>query len=125
MLPNFYSKDWVVVSHRVSQKNVERGEVVTAICPMDPKVFISKRVIGLGGDVICVDPWKESADRRYIKIPRGHVWLQGDNIENSTDSREYGPVPMGLIVGKVLYRLFPTFEPVLNGFALTDKLIHE
>jgi hypothetical protein len=29
-----------------------------------------------------------------VLIPRGHVWLEGDNKAASHDSRHYGPVPV-------------------------------
>lgn len=41
----------------------------------------------------------------FLQIPRGHLWLVGDNPENSTDSRSYGPVPVGLVRGKVCYKV--------------------
>lgn len=44
---------------------------------------------------------------RTIIVPKGHVWLEGDNSENSLDSRFYGPVPMGLIESRVFCRLLP------------------
>lgn len=44
---------------------------------------------------------------RTIIVPRGHVWLEGDNSDNSMDSRYYGPVPMGLIQSRVFCRLLP------------------
>ncbi|RYQ96243.1 hypothetical protein Ahy_B08g091925 [Arachis hypogaea] len=37
-------------------------------------------------------------------MPKGHVWIQGDNIFASHDSRHFGPVPYGLIQGKVFFR---------------------
>lgn len=38
-------------------------------------------------------------------IPRGHVWLEGDNPVASYDSRHHGAVPLALIYGKVLYKV--------------------
>lgn len=35
------------------------------------------------------------------QVPRGHVWLLGDNAPVSYDSRSYGPVPYALITGRV------------------------
>lgn len=39
------------------------------------------------------------------QVPTGHVWLQGDNVLNSTDSRDYGPVPMALVRGRVFCKV--------------------
>ncbi|CAJ0844539.1 16125_t:CDS:2 [Entrophospora sp. SA101] len=54
------------------------------------------------GDFICVDPTLK--DRTYINVPKGHIWIQGDNMNNSIDSRSYGPVPHALIRGRVFAR---------------------
>ena len=45
-----------------------------------------------------------------VEVPHGHLWLQGDNTDNSTDSRDYGPVPYGLIRGKVFVKVWPLSE---------------
>lgn len=42
-----------------------------------------------------------------VVISRGHVWIEGDNAGNSSDSRHYGPIPRGLVLSKVVFRLFP------------------
>lgn len=44
---------------------------------------------------------------KVIFVPKGHVWLEGDNSENSIDSRTYGPVPIGLIQSRAILRLHP------------------
>ena len=49
-------------------------------------------------------------------VPHGRVWVEGDNKNNSTDSREYGPIPEALIVGKVVMRIWP-----LTRFAFHTK----
>lgn len=45
-----------------------------------------------------------------VVVPRGHVWLEGDNVENSSDSRHYGPIPQGLIKSRAICRLWPPSE---------------
>lgn len=45
-----------------------------------------------------------------LQVPRGHVWLEGDNRSNSADSRIYGPVPQGLICARALCRVWPPKE---------------
>ncbi len=40
-------------------------------------------------------------------MPEGHVYVGGDNLPWSRDSRNYGPLPMGLINGKVIARIWP------------------
>lgn len=41
----------------------------------------------------------------FFQVPKGHVWLQGDNQFVSRDSREYGPVPAALVKGKVVFKV--------------------
>ncbi len=46
----------------------------------------------------------------FLQIPQGHVWLQGDNYYNSTDSRHYGPVPYAVLRGRVVVKVWPPWE---------------
>ena len=41
------------------------------------------------------------------RVPKGHVFLTGDNTERSVDSRQFGPVPMGLVRDRVVARVWP------------------
>jgi hypothetical protein len=47
-----------------------------------------------------------------LTVPPGHVWVQGDNLAVSRDSREYGPVPLGTVRGRVLCTVWPRPRPV-------------
>ena len=51
-----------------------------------------------------------------VKVPDGHIWVEGDNPWNSSDSRNYGAVPANLIMGRVLLRMWP-----LRGKALMER----
>lgn len=45
-----------------------------------------------------------------LQIPEGHCWLAGDNAPESRDSRDYGPLPLALVKGKVIARIWPLSE---------------
>ena len=45
--------------------------------------------------------------QRVIKVPPGHVWLEGDNASNSNDSRYYGSVPEAMVHGRVVLLAWP------------------
>ena len=98
----------------VSPKSLKRGDLVTYISPLDPTRVVCKRLIGLPGDVVCVDPTGRLApSTEHVVIPKGHVWFIGDNAEMSRDSRQYGPVSMGLIRGKLVAKVrsfFPRYR---------------
>ena len=40
-------------------------------------------------------------------IPKGQVFVMGDNRENSSDSRMFGTINVKNITGKVIVRLYP------------------
>ncbi|XP_076879275.1 mitochondrial inner membrane protease subunit 1 isoform X1 [Brachyhypopomus gauderio] len=107
MEPTITNRD-VVFSERISQHlyRIEKGDIVIAKSPFDPKMNICKRVIGLEGDKVCISGPSDSF-RTHTYVPRGHVWLEGDNLQNSTDSRSYGPIPYALIRGRVCLKLWP------------------
>jgi len=107
MMPTFNPKgDIALVEHlSVTLDRLERGDVVIAKSAQNPRQTVCKRLLGLPGDKITVHTGEGRT--KTIKIPKGHVWLQGDNLMNSTDSRHYGPVPYALLRGRVLCRIWP------------------
>ena len=93
-----------------------------------------KRVIGVGGDrVICCNKQglitvngvplheksylapgeKPSLIRFNVHVPKGYLWVQGDNRSNSADSRVHlgdpggGFIPVHDVVGKVFLVVWP------------------
>ncbi|KAI8637402.1 peptidase S24/S26A/S26B/S26C [Parasitella parasitica] len=115
MLPNFEMSGIVAVDHITHHfRDLEIGDVVICMSPAKPGRSVLKRVIGLAGDSVCEDP--TLADRKYVNVPQGHVWVSGDNLSNSTDSRAYGPVAMGLIKGRVFAKVWPNVELLKSSF---------
>ncbi|MBL4637277.1 MAG: signal peptidase I [Kofleriaceae bacterium] len=48
-------------------------------------------------------PDKVCAPRRHFVIPPEHLFVMGDNRDNSSDSRVWGPVPVKNVKGKALF----------------------
>lgn len=42
--------------------------------------------------------------KRIKRINRDKVWIEGDNRNESTDSRHFGPISIDQIVGRVIYK---------------------
>ena len=92
---------------------------------MFPHEHGCKRVIGMPGDFVSViTPGRRDTDieaddvdgkwasvrEEVIRVPEGHCWVQGDNLEWSRDSRLFGPLPLGLVKSKVLAVILPFRE---------------
>ena len=107
MMPTFNEfGDWVAVDLILWRwRPLEFGSLMSFVPPDDPDKIVMKRLIGLPGDNLLIDPTQSSTER--ITVPKGHVWMQGDNYAASNDSRYYGPVPIGLLRGKILFKFSP------------------
>ncbi|KAH9784126.1 mitochondrial inner membrane protease subunit 2 [Citrus sinensis] len=76
-----------------------------AVCrcsPSNHKEKHVKRIIGLPGDWIGTPMTND-----VVKVPNGHCWVEGDNPSSSLDSRSFGPIPLGLVKGRVTHILWP------------------
>lgn len=108
MLPTFSTTDdWILVnkSYRRGRK-VAVGDCVVFTRPVENGGYAVKRIMGMPGDYVLLNSPKHfETNDDVIQVPKGHVFLVGDNLDWSRDSRIYGPVSMGLIQGKVTHKI--------------------
>ncbi|XP_071391050.1 mitochondrial inner membrane protease subunit 2-like [Centroberyx affinis] len=71
--------------------------------PRNPQQKIIKRVIGLEGDFIRTLGYKN----RFVRVPDGHFWIEGDHHGHSLDSNSFGPVSVGLLHGRASHIIWP------------------
>lgn len=126
MLPTLADSGEIVIEDRLTYRlnpgSVARGDLITLRSPIDPSRIICKRVLGLPGDIICVDPTGEKApSTQHVVIPKGHIWISGDNAAFSRDSRDYGPVSMALIQAKLLARVRKLFITIISVIHLYSR----
>lgn len=113
MLPTLNMSGDVLLVERLSTRfgNIKHGDLVIACSTENPRKMICKRVMGLEGDRVDFSMADHQGRSQSVVVPKGHVWLQGDNLSISRDSRHFGPVPYGLLQGKIIFRIWP-----IDGF---------
>lgn len=112
--------DWE--SRLMSNRAVERGDIVVFKYPESPEVDYIKRVIGVPGDSVEVrnrqvlvngavldEPYVTPEHRSGYypespaqTIPPGHYFVLGDHRNDSLDSRVWGLVPVSNVKGRAV-----------------------
>jgi signal peptidase I len=118
-------------------RDPSRGDVVIFRYPKNPEVIYIKRVIGLPGESIEIKNGKvfvtspgnqqfelaenylskstktnsynegQSSDEFKLQIKDKEFFVLGDNRDHSSDSREWGVLPKGNIIGRVWITVTP------------------
>ncbi|NTU74422.1 signal peptidase I, partial [Candidatus Roizmanbacteria bacterium] len=142
MEPTFYSGDYIFTS-KVTYKirGYNRGDVVVFKAPKNPDIEYIKRIIGLPGDKILIQSGEVYVNGRQLQegyisaktqtwdagaiqegepliVPNDQLFVMGDNRPRSSDSRDFGTIPMASVIGQVIYRYFPANKmgPISNPY---------
>ncbi|MBU2101320.1 hypothetical protein KKH05_01205 [Patescibacteria group bacterium] len=85
---------------------VVSGDSMKPAYPAGSKVFVSSLFKPRVGDVVVLrDPRDERLVLKRIKsFERRRYFVEGDNIEKSTDSRHFGEIEKESIMGKVMFK---------------------
>ena len=132
MYSNFHDGEYLLtdkVSYRFGEP--EAGEVIVFKAPRNEDYDYIKRVIGLPGDAVEIKEGRVWVNGRILEesaylpadiftragaylregqvytVPEASYFVLGDNRGNSSDSREWGAVPLNNIVGKAWFRYWP------------------
>lgn len=141
MYDNFHDGEYLLtdkVTYRF--RSPERGDVIVFKAPQNEDYDYIKRIIALPGDTVKISSGQvfvnnalvdESGflDKRItthsglyakegqtVTVPAAEYFVMGDNRSNSSDSREWGPVPQANVVGRAWLRYWP-----INELGVVDK----
>lgn len=110
MLPTLRQGDRMLAERTGRGTVIAPGRIVVLVDPQTPVLrdernrrrrnYLVKRVAAVAGD-----PLPEGVPGDRGTVPEGCLVVLGDNPEHSVDSRGFGPVPVGRVVGTVLRRM--------------------
>jgi signal peptidase I len=123
MLPALHDGDRIVVER--NPQKLERGDIVVFLFPDDQTKSYIKRIVGLPNEEVeiregvilvnrtalnepYVDPRLNLTARSMqpLTLDANSYFVVGDNRDNSSDSRIWGPLKRELIYGKYLKKYF-------------------
>jgi signal peptidase I len=127
MQPTLHNHEYILVDKaQYLFGKPSRGDVIVFQYPRDPSEDFVKRIIGVPGDTVSVDSdGQVTVDGVAINEPyvndltnasyQPNTWtlssdeyfVLGDNRGNSSDSRDWGPVPLRDIIGKAALVYWP------------------
>ena len=130
MVPTFHDHDYLIVNKFLYYfESPKRGDVIVFRAPTARNTDYIKRVIGLPGDLVRIDNGQlfingtkveeayvnqDSMANRSVQptslerfLNQNEYWVMGDNRNNSSDSRAWGPLQHSAIIGKATITVFP------------------
>jgi signal peptidase I len=109
MEPSLHEGQFVVVNRIAYRWNeADRGDIIVFRFPLNPSRRFIKRVIGLPGNTVTI-----AATPRYDGewvIGPDELFVLGDNRNNSSDSQNWGPLPIEEVIGKAVLVYWPPSE---------------
>jgi signal peptidase I len=104
MEPTFYDEQRILVCKALWLMGKPKHNDIVVIKGMRPGEYLVKRVYRLQGEAVEIvyQPYEWSFTKGVYVVPEGHIYVLGDNLENSEDSRSFGAVEESRVIGKVV-----------------------
>ena len=126
MMPRLVNHERIFINkflYRLEQ--IQRGDIVVFLYPLDPSKSYIKRVVGLPGEWMSIREGRVFINDRPLNesylppsyldhenypptyVEREHYFVLGDHRESSNDSRVWGTVDRKYIYGKAVFVYWP------------------
>ncbi|MFN4033432.1 MAG: signal peptidase I [Fimbriimonadales bacterium] len=80
--------------------DIQRGDVVVIIRPNGE--LLIKRVVAFAGEQVPEKYWTPLVYMMGGRVPEAHIFVVGDNLARSEDSRQIGAIPLSYVQGKIV-----------------------